>query len=300
MKLLSVEGLRVANGKEEPVRASSFSIDYNEMKALIGESGSGKSLTAKAVMGLLPKSFRAEGNVFYEGRDILGEDRIAPLRGHEISMIVQNAAAALNPLYRIADGIRMIARQNRSGIDAGSLLKATGLESEGRKYPHELSGGMQQRALIAAALAASPSLLIADEITSSLDRETETSIMELLLRMKREHSLSILFISHSISLASSYADSIAVMHGGETIEEGPADEVTGHPAHPYTEALIRASRLERQADGRLFTIRGRMPSAAERIAGCTFADRCPLRSGRCQEKPAWTGSGSHRWRCFNG
>ena len=305
-KLLSADGLRVMIGKEEPVRASSFSIDYEEAKALIGESGSGKSMTALALIALLPEHAAAEGRIAYRGTEIDASDtkRLSALRGREIAMMSQDPSSSLNPAYRIGKQIRRIAAIGGAEdprMEAERLLEAAGLGGAGRKYPHQLSGGMCQRALLAMALAASPSLLIADEVTSSLDSDTERAAMELILTMMRERALSLLMISHSIALAASYADSIAVMHGGCTVEEGPAAEVLRHPAHPYTELLAACAAMKRDPDGTLVTIGGRMPGPAEKVPGCTFAGRCPYAERRCLDgMPAWRSDGSHRWRCIHG
>ena len=304
--LLTVSGLKVRIGSREPVRDSSFSIKSGSAKALIGESGCGKTMTASAIIGLLPENASADGIVAYRNRNILNMDerQLSAIRGSEISMICQSADGALNPVYRIGKQIERIARIN--GNDdaaerAEALLKATGIAGAGRKYPHQLSGGMQQRALIAAAISSSPSLLIADEMTSALDRKTEAEIMDLLVSLMTTQGLSMLFISHSIALASAYSDSVAVMHGGFTVEDGDTADVISSPRHPYTELLIRTSRLERNPDGTFLTIKGSMPGSWEKIKGCSFARRCPYAEKICfSETPEWKYDGNHRWRCIHG
>ena len=235
--LLSVSNLSIRKGKEEAVRSSSFSVFRGEITALVGESGAGKSLTALALSGLLPAGFTASGSIVFSGRELLAspEDSIRLVRGRGISLMLQSAADALNPVYRIGQQVRTVLRIN--GRDSSEenirrILSEAGIEEAYDRYPHELSGGMRQRALSAIAMAPGPELLVADEITSSLDDDTAHMIMDLVRNMAAERSASVLMITHDLKLASEYASHIAVMHGGYTVEEGTAEDVLSSPMHP--------------------------------------------------------------------
>ena len=282
--LLEVQELSISIGKEEAVRSSSFSVPDTGITALIGESGSGKSLTALAISSLLPPGAAWRGRILFDGSP-LDES----LRGKGISYVFQDAASALNPVYTLEKQLKRIDRN----VDAERMLRAFGLEGAGHLYPFQLSGGMQMRSELMLSSALSPRLLIADEITAALDNASALSILTLLRRGK-PHDGSILLITHDIRRAAAIADRIVVMHAGVTVEEGDRDEVLLHPMHPYTEALLRCSRLERTAEGELWAIPGTMPLPGERIEGCTFRTRCP---SPCQDTPSWQGTSHHRARC---
>ena len=288
---LEIEDLRITIEGEEAVRSSSFSVPEGSITALIGESGGGKSLTAKAIAGLMPRRAKAEGHILLDGQDLLAmsERERDGLRGKGIAYVFQDAAASLNPVYTISRQLSRITKKK----DNSAALRSFGLEGSGGKYPFELSGGMQMRAELMLASSLSPALLIADEITAALDNASVLSILTLLRRGK-PHDGSILLITHDIRRAAAIADRIVVMHAGVTVEEGDRDEVLLHPMHPYTEALLRCSRLERTAEGELWAIPGTMPLPGERIEGCTFRTRCP---SSCQDTPAWQGTSHHRARC---
>ena len=286
--LLVLRDLSIRIKEEEAVRASSFSVPEGSVTALIGESGSGKTLTALAIAGLLPPEAETSGTITFCG-EALDEGRIDKIRGRGISYVFQDPSSALNPVYTIEKQLRRIERS----IDIEETLGKFALEGKGRSYPFELSGGMQMRAELMIASGLRPKLLIADEITASLDGKTASSIMNLLIS-SRKGKQAILFITHDISIAERYSDRIVVMHSGESVEEGSTEDVISHPFHPYTEALIRCSRLERMDDGRFFTIEGSMPSPAARPDGCTYKDRCDIAcSGRC----SWMDIDGHRVKC---
>ena len=303
--LLSVSNLSIRKGKEEAVRSSSFSVFRGEITALVGESGAGKSLTALALSGLLPAGFTASGSIVFSGRELLTspEDSIRLVRGRGISLMLQSAADALNPVYRIGQQVRTVLRIN--GRDSSEenirrILSEAGIEEAYDRYPHELSGGMGQRALTAIAMAPGPELLVADEITSSLDDDTAHMIMDLVRNMAAEWYASVLMITHDLKLASEYASYIAVMHGGYTVEEGTAEDVLSSPMHPYTSLLLRCASLEKDESGRLFSIPGKMPSPYDPVPGCSFSSRCPYRTVQCDHPVPVKREGSHSWRCING
>ena len=288
--VLETRDLSIKIRGEEAVRSSSFSIPEGSITALIGESGSGKSLTACAVAGLLPDGASLSGEIIFRG-EALNPSRIRELRGRYIAYVFQDAAAALNPVYTIGKQLRRILRKR----ETEGWLGRAGLGGKGKSYPFELSGGMQMRAELMMALSLSPALLIADEITASLDSGTAEAIMALVMKRKEEGCATLL-ITHDISMAARYSDRIAVMHAGETVEEGSSGEVLGHPLHPYTRALMESQRLEKDENGRFFTIPGRMPDPGRRPEGCTFRERC---GEKCEERPSWRGDENHRVRCLH-
>lgn len=245
--LLDVQQISIAIKKEEVVKASSFHIMPSETLALIGKSGSGKSLTASALIGLLPDKASASGRALWQGKDLLAlsEKEWLHVRGREISIVFQNPAETLNPSYKAETQLRNALRLHglyRGKGQLEELLASVGLEGEGKKYPYELSGGMRQRLSLLIALAPRPKLLIADEITSALDRDQEEKVMSLLMDLKEKEGFSLLLITHDIMLAGRYAERVAVMKDGTVIEEGPVS-LLSEPAQPYTRLLVERSRL---------------------------------------------------------
>ena len=289
--LLTVNDLKIAIGKEEAVRSSSFSVPSGSITALIGESGSGKSLTGMAVASILPHYAHPEGSIVFDGQNILAltEKEKESIRGKGIVYVFQDASAALNPVYTIGHQLKRAAGRK----DNSSLFKAFGLEGKENSYPFELSGGLRMRAELMIASAVSPRLLIADEITAGMDSVTARSVLEL-LRDRRKDDQSVLLITHDIRRASAFADRIVVMHAGETVEEGDAEEVLQNPGHPYTAALLRSSRLEVTENNELWTIKGTMPLPSQRPEGCTFRNRCPV---QCTDEAVWHNDGKTRVRC---
>ena len=282
--LLEVQELSISIGKEEAVRSSSFSVPDTGITALIGESGSGKSLTALAISSLLPPGATWRGRILFDGRPV-----DESLRGKGISYVFQDAASALNPVYTLEKQLKRIDRN----VDAERMLRAFGLEGAGHLYPFQLSGGMQMRSELMLSSALPPRLLIADEITAALDGKTAAAIMDILSSLSRSGT-AILLITHDIGVARAYADRIAVMHAGETVEEGDAGKVLSSPLHPYTEALLMCADMEKGKDGLFRTIEPAMPAIGERPEGCTYSKRCPH---PCTETARWIGNASHRARC---
>ncbi|MDM4768182.1 ABC transporter ATP-binding protein [Pelomonas sp. SE-A7] len=289
MSLLEVEALKVrlANG-HEVLRGLDFELRAGETLALIGESGSGKSMTALALMGLLPEGSRALGRIEFDGQPLLGlqEGSWRKLRGRRIALVPQEPLSALNPLQRALDQVMLPLRAHRlhEGAEARAreLLARVGLaESRWRAWPHELSGGQRQRVLIAQALAARPALLIADEPTSALDGASQRQVLELLAELGREQGLALLLISHDLGLVARRAQRLLVMYGGRLMEQGPAVELLTQPAHPYTAALL-AARPGLLSRGQVLpAIPGSVPAAGHWPAGCPFAGRCPQGDERC-------------------
>ena len=299
---LTVE-LPTRAGWVRPVNEVSFALDDGETLGIVGESGSGKTMLALALMGLEPPGARRKGEAWLRSRakngtgsgvatpeaiERAGENLVAAapaeiraLRGGEIAMIFQEPMTALNPVVRIGAQIEEAIRVHQPGLD-GSEVRRRALQSleraaipepahRARQYPHQLSGGLRQRAMIAMALAAGPRVLIADEPTTALDVTVQRQILELLASLRRELQLSLLFITHDFGVVAQIADRIAVMYAGRVVEEGPASEVLRHPRHPYTEGLLRAApRLARE---KLLAIPGTAPSLDALPAGCAFGPR---------------------------
>jgi peptide/nickel transport system permease protein len=275
------------------VRDVSLSINPGETVALVGESGSGKSLTSLAIAGLLPGAARVvAGGARLEGTDLLGltEDQLRRLRGGAMAMIFQDPSSSLNPVHRIGEQIAETIRAHRPRADAAAeaiaLLKRVGIpdpEARARAYPHELSGGMRQRVMIAIAIANSPRLLIADEPTTALDVTIQAQVLDLLADLKRERGLAMLFVTHSLPVVAEIADRVAVMYAGEIVELGPTAEVFARPRHPYTAALLRSAPDE---DGPAPEgIPGVVPPPFALPEGCLFAPRCAHRAEECAVHP---------------
>jgi oligopeptide/dipeptide ABC transporter ATP-binding protein len=288
----SVE-LPTAGGWVRPVNDLSFTLGEGETLGIVGESGSGKTMLALALMGLEPPGSRRKGEAWLQHRNGANDRRganlvaAAPsemraLRGREIAMIFQEPMTALNPVMRVGAQVEEAIRVHAPDLNENeihrravhSLERAAVLEParRARQYPHQLSGGLRQRVMIAMALAAGPRILIADEPTTALDVTVQKQILELLARLRRELQLSLLFITHDLGVVAQIADRIMVMYAGRIVEEGPAMEVLRRPRHPYTEGLLRAApRLKRET---LVPIPGTVPSLDALPHGCAFAPRC--------------------------
>jgi oligopeptide/dipeptide ABC transporter ATP-binding protein len=316
--LLSVRGLTTefvsgTGAARRVVRAADgvdFEIGRGEILALAGESGSGKSATALSLVGLVPTPGRvAAGRIVFEGRDLreLDERGMRRVRGARIGFVFQEPMTALNPAFtvgsQIAEALEVhgAARGEAARARAIELLGAVRIPDPARRaadFPHQLSGGMRQRALIAAAIACRPSLLIADEPTTALDATVQAEIFDLLEAMRRESGLSVLLITHDLGVVARVADRVAVMYAGRIVETGPAREVLESPAHPYTRGLL-ASVPGREPGTRLAAITGSVPDLAALAPGCAFAPRCPDRFEACDRaRPEAAGvSPGHAARC---
>jgi peptide/nickel transport system ATP-binding protein len=290
---LVVENLGVSfeRGAVPVVRGVSFEIAPGEALGLVGESGSGKTLTAKAVLGLLPQGARASGRIVHGGTSLLDlpPQELARLRGSRIAMIFQDPMSSLNPVLRVGDAIAQVIRSH-ARVDgrtararAIELLERVGIgggASQARAFPHQFSGGMRQRILIAMALAASPSLLIADEPTTALDVIVQSGILALIDHLRRTQRMSLLFVSHDLAVVARMCERIAVMYAGEVVEEGPVAEILENPRMPYSIGLMGSIPKPGQGK-RLAAIPGMPPTAGDYPAGCSFAPRCPIASDDC-------------------
>ena len=280
-------------GVIRPVREVSLDVGAGETVALVGESGSGKSLTGLAVLGLLPGAARVVGGAaLVEGREVLHlrEDALRRLRGGAMAMVFQDPSSSLNPVHRVGAQIAEAIRAHRGGggadAEAVALLKRVGIPDPDRRvhaFPHELSGGMRQRVMIAIALANHPRLLIADEPTTALDVTVQAQVLDLLDGLRRERGLGVLFVTHSLPVVAEIAARVAVMYAGVIVEQGGTEAVFARPLHPYTLALLRSAPVE---DGPPpAPIPGTVPSPYELPPGCVFAPRCPLRTDACEAAP---------------
>lgn len=302
MPLLSVNDLSVRFSARpsdvEAVRGVSFTVEPGTVHALVGESGSGKSVTSKALLGLLPippAVIRAQ-SIYFKGTELLGLARreLRALRGREIAMIFQEPGKHLNPSFTIGAVIgEMLAvhlkmtrtEARRRAQELMELVELQHGQSVLKSYPHELSGGMKQRALMAMAISCNPSLLFADEPTTSLDVTVQRQILDLLDRLRREMNMGILFVSHDLSVVQQIAHHVSVIYAGRIVESAPSEELFTHPLHPYTDLLLRAIPEPDRRGRPLEAIPGRVPDAQAIPSGCTFHPRCPLADEACA---AWT------------
>jgi oligopeptide/dipeptide ABC transporter ATP-binding protein len=279
----------------------SFQMAAGETLGLVGESGSGKSVTAFTILRLVqPPGRVTAGRVLFEGRDLLAlpERDMRQVRGARISLIFQEPMTALNPVMRVGDQIAeaLTVHGLASGSDARGhavdLLAAVRIPDAAqrvRDYPHQLSGGMRQRVMIAIALACRPPLVIADEPTTALDVTIQAQVLELLRELKAQYNLAVLLITHDFGVVNEVADRVAVMYAGQIVEEGTRAELLGHPRHPYTQGLLKSIPRPEARGTRLNEIKGVVPRPGKWPAGCRFHTRCPLVFDRCRsEEPART------------
>lgn len=299
--LLTISDLTITftgdSGTHEVTDHLSLTLDEGEVVCLVGESGCGKSVTAMSLLGLLgPGGSVTEGSICYEDRDLLtlSEKELDQIRGKEISMIFQDPMSSLNPTftigYQIMEGLRIHLglKKREAWVRAVELLARVGMKEPElvmKSYPHTLSGGMRQRAIIAMALACNPKLLIADEPTTALDVSVQAQIMELLKRLQKESRMAVLLITHDMGVVSHMADRVLVMYAGQIVEEAEAEELFRHPSHPYTRALLAAIPTTGDSEERkLSSIPGMVPENYDTISGCRFADRCPYARQECHQR----------------
>jgi oligopeptide/dipeptide ABC transporter ATP-binding protein len=301
--VLDVQDLRVSFGPgRDAVTGLSLTADRGEIVALVGESGCGKTLSALALSGLLPDGARATGSATLAGTQLIGrsERQLRRIRGRQVSMIFQDAATALNPLMpvgaQIAEVMAIHGTANRSARRrrAVELLDAVGVPdpaTRAKSLPHQLSGGMRQRVMVAIALAGAPDLVIADEPTTALDVTVQVQVLALLRESTR--SAVVLFITHDMGVVAEIADRVVVMYAGAVVESGPVTDILERPRHPYTAALLASvPDPDRPTVGELPTIPGRVPPLGRRGTGCPFQDRCPRRTDRCVAMPPLVGDGA--------
>ncbi|ROO86126.1 oligopeptide/dipeptide ABC transporter ATP-binding protein [Actinocorallia herbida] len=289
--VLRVSGLSLDVGGVPLLADVSLRVARGETVGLVGESGSGKSLTVRAALGLLPRGARASGSVGVAGTEVLTAPPrvLRELRRTRVSMVFQDPRAALNPVRRIGDylteGLRARGVPARAaGARAIDLLERVGIRDPRgalRRFPHEFSGGMLQRVVIAGALATEPALLLADEPTTALDVTTQAEVVALLRDLRDEHGTGLVFVTHDLDLAAAICDRVYVMYAGRTVEEAPGAALCGTPGHPYTRALLEASPSVRGERAEIRAIAGRPRALAEAPSGCAFRDRCPRAADAC-------------------
>jgi oligopeptide/dipeptide ABC transporter ATP-binding protein len=310
--ILEVEDLtvefRTTQGVVRAVDSMSFSIGAGETVALVGESGCGKSTVAAALLRLIPAppGRIASGQVRFEGRDLmaLNERELRDVRGASIAMVFQDPAMYLNPVHRVGRQISEVIRLHKGSAsdaaerEAVELLRLVGVpapEERVRQYPHNLSGGMRQRVMIAMALACRPKLLIADEPTTALDVTVQAQVLELVRDLRARLGMAVLLITHDLGVVAETADRIVVMYAGRKVEEGPVTDLFADAKHPYTRGLIEAARWNERPDGTLAEIAGTVPSPFAMPAGCSFAPRCERAIDRCRsDAPALVRLGARR------
>lgn len=296
MNLLDVESLEVFLGPEgsetRVLRDISFSIQKGETLGIVGESGCGKSMTALAISGLLPEPHRLVGSISFNGQRIeeASLDAMRPYRGKKIAMIFQEPMTALNPVltvgFQIAEMLVVHEGQeaNEAYQNAIELLARVGISDPAQRakaYPHELSGGMRQRVMIAIAMACRPDLLIADEPTTALDVSVQAQILDLMLQLQKDYGTALMFISHNFGVISEMADRVMVMYAGKIVEQGLTAEVLQNPQHPYTRGLMRALPDVSKRVSELNVIQGQVPSLSRLPKGCSFAARCTEKTEKC-------------------
>ncbi|MCP9230872.1 ABC transporter ATP-binding protein [Mesorhizobium sp. LMG 17147] len=326
--ILSISGLRavfrIAGRDIAAIRDVDLTIGSGETVALVGESGSGKSVTSLSIIGLLPKRVGhiAEGSIALRRKNgtlteltSLDTESLRKIRGNEIGMVFQEPMTSLNPVYtigeQIAEPIRIhLGKSHREAeADAVRLLEQVGIpdpKRRARQYPHELSGGMRQRATIAMALSCDPGLLIADEPTTALDVTIQAQILDLLAELQAQRGMGILFVTHNLGVVAEIADRVAVMYAGRIVETGPVSEVFTRPRHPYTAGLMRSVPRLGQATALklagtpLPTIAGNVPSLALLPKGCSFAPRCPMAIAACRAAvpPLFAATPTQQSRCL--
>lgn len=297
-QLLSVRDLEVefVDGglvTNRPIRGVSFEVSRGEVLGIVGETGCGKSLTGLSVLGLLPSGARSSGSVDLDGVDLLAlpERERAELRGATVSMVFQNPGTAFNPVFTVGSQMQRVLRRHRpmkrsvARAAVHSRLEQVGLpnpERVARSYPHELSGGMLQRAMIATALLCDPELLVMDEPTTALDVTIAQQILTLVLKLKSDLGFGVLLITHDLDVVHDVCDRVAVLYAGRIVEVGPIDSIMAAPAHPYTRGLVGALPSRLAPGESLTAIPGTVPGNLLDLSGCSFASRCPGATDRCR------------------
>lgn len=316
--ILEVENLSVGFGKAgrcvEVTSDVSFSLRKGQIISLVGESGCGKSLSCLALTRLLPPMGRIiRGSVRYYHKDgnvydlcTIKENKLRKLRGSSIAYIFQEPSASLNPVFKVEDQIAEVIELHRPEVsdvhsEVIKLLQDVGIpdpEKRCQAYPHELSGGMQQRIMIAMALAGKPDLLIADEPTTALDVTIQAQILDLIDSLRKKYNMAVILVTHNLGIVAELADQVAVMYAGMIVESAAAAEVITSPQHPYTRALLAAVPQLGRSEKSLNTIPGTVPMPKDFPAGCRFAARCSCAQDKCHTHTDFQARGSHFWRCI--
>jgi oligopeptide/dipeptide ABC transporter ATP-binding protein len=313
LQLIGLETqFRTRRGAVKAVDGLDLDLHAGETFGLVGESGCGKSVTALSILRLLPKPAGriAAGRILFNGRDLAAasEAELRRIRGNRISMIFQEPMTSLNPVYTIGFQIEEVLRKHRgmnraaARAEAASVLGLVGMaEPAARRdnYPHQLSGGMRQRAMIAMALACRPALMIADEPTTALDVTIQAQILDLIARLKEEIGMAVLLITHDLGVVAEICRNVAVMYAGKIVERAAVDEIFSHPAHPYTVGLFNSLPRVGGREGTLIPIPGVVPSLASLPPGCAFQERCFRRHAACDAEPPWRQvAPGHHARCW--
>lgn len=314
--LLEVNNLKtefkMRKGIVRAVNDVSFSIDKGEVLAIVGESGSGKSVTSLSIMGLLQEPGKTTGGeILFKGENLLSKNKkeLQAIRGNHISMIFQEPMTSLNPVYKIKDQLmesimlHMKLSKKEALERAVEMLNLVGIPSARERafdYPHQMSGGMRQRVMIAMALSCNPELIIADEPTTALDVTIQAQILELLNDMRKKFNMAVLLITHDLGVVSETADRVVVMYCGKVMENARVEDIFENPLHPYTNGLLKSiPRLEDDLREPLYMIKGMVPNPLKMPSGCPFSDRCVKCMDRCrQEMPELVDLDGHMVRCF--
>jgi oligopeptide transport system ATP-binding protein len=312
---------RTRDGIARAVNGVTYRVDAGETLAVLGESGSGKSVTAQAVMGILdmPPGRITGGEILFQGRDLLKlkESERREVRGAGMAMIFQDALSSLNPVLTVGDqlGEMFVVHRGMSRKDARAKavelmdrVRIPGAKERVRQYPHQFSGGMRQRIMIAMAMALEPALIIADEPTTALDVTVQAQVMDLLAELRREYRMGLILITHDLGVVADVADRIAVMYAGKIVESAPVHDIYKAPAHPYTRGLLDSVPRLDQKGQELYAIKGLPPNLLHIPSGCPFHPRCPMAQDVCRtdvpplyEVDGERGSACHFWReCLDG
>ena len=317
-KLLEVKNLHVSfftpAGEVKAVNGISYDVDYDEVMGIVGESGSGKSVEAYSIIGLLQSPGKVmEGSITLEGEDMLAKtpSEMVDYRGSQVAMIFQNPMTCLNPVYTIGNQLTEALRAHDKNISkedadkrAMEMLEQVGInnvEKRMKQYPHELSGGMRQRVMIAMGLICHPKLLIADEPTTALDVTLQAQILELMKELQKKNHMGIIFITHNLGVVAEVCDKVSVMYAGKMVEQGPVDDIFYEPGHPYTTGLLRSMpRVDAESYERLIPIEGSPVDMLNPPEGCPFAPRCEHAMKVCLQKmPPYVELGdNHRAACW--
>jgi len=286
---------RTRDGVAKAVNGVSYSVRAGETLAILGESGSGKSVSSQAVMGILdsPPGFVTGGEIIFKDRDLLkaSKEERRQIRGSQMAMVFQDALSSLNPVLTVGSQLGEMYRVHKGSSRKEAKLRAVelmervgipGAKERVNQYPHQFSGGMRQRVMIAMALALEPDLIIADEPTTALDVTVQAQVMDLLAELQREYNMGLILITHDLGVVADVADKIAVMYAGRIVETSPVHELYAHPAHPYTKGLLQSIPRLDQKGQELFAIKGLPPNLLRIPSGCAFNPRCPMAQEICR------------------